>query len=131
MKYNFDEIINRKNTNSLKYDFAVERGKPANVLPLWVADMDVMAAPEIIAAIIAGCQHGIFGYSDVKRDYFLTIAKWLDESFNWKVQENWMVKAPGVVFSMAMAVMGIINAANGESKPLPLFGRHTLIKPTT
>ncbi len=121
MKYNFDEIINRKNTNSLKYDFAVERGKPANVLPLWVADMDVMAAPEIIAAITAGCQHGIFGYSDVKRDYFLTIAKWLDESFSWKVQEDWLVKAPGVVFSIAMAIRAFTKPGDSILIQRPVY----------
>jgi len=127
MKYNFDEIIDRKNTNSLKYDFAVERGKPSNVLPLWVADMDVMAAPEIIAAITAGCQHGIFGYSDVKRDYFLTIAKWLDESFNWKVQEDWMVKAPGVVFSMAMAIRAFTKPGDSILIQRPVYYPFSLI----
>ena len=127
MKYNFDEIIDRKNTNSLKYDFAVERGKPANVLPLWVADMDVMAAPEIVAAITAGCQHGIFGYSDVKRDYFLTIAKWLDESFNWKVQEDWMVKAPGVVFSMAMAIRAFTKPGDSILIQRPVYYPFSLI----
>jgi len=127
MKYNFDEIIDRKNTNSLKYDFAVERGKPANVIPLWVADMDVMAAPEIVAAITAGCQHGIFGYSDVKRDYFLTIAKWLDESFNWKVQEDWMVKAPGVVFSMAMAIRAFTKPGDSILIQRPVYYPFSLI----
>ena len=60
--YNFDKITNRKGTNCLKYDFAVERGKPADVLPLWVADMDFPVSEEISKSLHAAVEHGIYGY---------------------------------------------------------------------
>ena len=66
MRYDFDTVIDRKNTNSLKYDFAVERGRPADVLPLWVADMDFKAPEPVLAALHSAVDHGIFGYSEVK-----------------------------------------------------------------
>ena len=75
-KYNFDEIINRQNTNSLKYDFAVERGRPADVLPLWVADMDFRAPEPVLNALQDAVAHGIFGFSDVKSDYWEMVANW-------------------------------------------------------
>ncbi|MEE0116699.1 MAG: aminotransferase, partial [Lachnospiraceae bacterium] len=65
-KINFNIVVNRKNTNCLKYDFAVRRGRPENVLPLWVADMDFKVAPEITQAIEKRVAHGIFGFSEVK-----------------------------------------------------------------
>ena len=70
MKYNFNEIIDRKGTDSLKYDFAVERGLPKDVLPLWVADMDFPVEDHIKEALIKAAEHAIFGYSDTKDDYF-------------------------------------------------------------
>ena len=59
----FDKVINRKNTRCLKYDFAVKRGKPADVLPLWVADMDFETSSYIEDALVARAKEGIFGYS--------------------------------------------------------------------
>ena len=63
--YNFDREIDRKKTNSLKYDFAVERGRDVDVLPLWVADMDFQAPKPVLDALQNAVSHGIFGYSEV------------------------------------------------------------------
>lgn len=61
VSYDFDKIIDRRNTDCLKYDFAVQRGRPQDVLPFWVADMDFPIAQEITEALVQRCQHGIFG----------------------------------------------------------------------
>lgn len=66
----FDTVVDRRNTNCLKYDFAVYRGKPENVLPLWVADMDFKVSSYIEDAIINQARHGIYGYSEVAEEYF-------------------------------------------------------------
>lgn len=104
MSSQFDTIINRKNSHSLKYDFAAERGKKENILPLWVADMDFKVAPEITEALEKGIRHGIYGYSESKTDYFKAVQKWFLEKHNYEVKEEWMVKTPGVVFAIAQAI---------------------------
>lgn len=107
MKYNFNEIIDRKGTDSLKYDFAVERGLPKDVLPLWVADMDFPVEDHIKEALIKAAEHAIFGYSDTKDDYFEVLSSWYERRFFWKVKKEWLVKTPGVVFAIAMAIQAL------------------------
>lgn len=64
---NFDEVIDRRNTDCLKFDFAERRGKPADVLPLWVADMDFKTSSLVLDALTERVQHGIFGYTRAER----------------------------------------------------------------
>lgn len=104
MNYNFDEIIDRKNTNSLKYDFAMEYGKPEDVLPLWVADMDFKTPPEVTNTLIKSAKHGVFGYTEVKNDYFLSVKNWFFTGFNFKIEQEWLVKTPGIVYAICMAI---------------------------
>lgn len=101
---NFDEIIQRKGTDCLKYDFAKMRGMPENVLPLWVADMDFKTSSYVEDAVIERTRHGIFGYSDGQGEYFHAVAGWMSRHHNWKVEPGWLIKTPGVVFALAMAV---------------------------
>lgn len=107
MRYDFDQIIDRKNTNSVKYDFAAERGKPEGLLPLWVADMDFQAPPEVIDALHKVAAHGIFGYSDAKPDYFQALAAWYADRFDWQIKKDWLLRAPGVVFTLCTAVRAL------------------------
>ena len=100
----FDRIIDRKNTRCLKYDFAVKRGMPEDVLPLWVADMDFETSSYIEDALTERVKEGIFGYSDVQTPYFEIIRDWMIRHHDWEPQEKWLIKTPGVVFALAMAV---------------------------
>lgn len=120
-KYNFDEEIDRRNTNCLKYDFAKERGKQEGILPLWVADMDFRTAPEIIDALVKEAQHGIFGYSEVKDDYFEALYNWFLKHFNWKTEKEWLVKTPGVVFAIAAAVRAFTEEGDGVLLCQPVY----------
>ena len=86
--YNFDKIINRKGTNCLKYDYAVERGKPADVLPLWVADMDFTVSEEITKSLHAAVDHGIYGYTQPKDAYYNAITNWMEKNHNWKTKRG-------------------------------------------
>lgn len=104
MKYNFDEIIDRKNTNSLKYDFAVERGKQEDILPLWIADMDFKVPDCVTKALKTSVAHGIFGYTEVKEDYFKPIHDWFVKYHNWNTEFSWLVKTPGIVFAIGLAI---------------------------
>ncbi len=101
---NFDAVIDRKGTDCLKYDFAVRRGMPEDVLPLWVADMDFQTSSYVEDAVIERTKHGIFGYSEVGEEYFEAVAGWMREHHHWDIKPEWLIKTPGVVFALAMAV---------------------------
>lgn len=120
-KINFNIVVNRKNTNCLKYDFAVRRGRPENVLPLWVADMDFKVAPEITQAIEKRVAHGIFGYSEVKEEYFEAVSVWMEQKHGWHVKEDWLVKTPGVVFALAMAVQAFTEPGDAVIIQQPVY----------
>ncbi|MDD6571259.1 MAG: pyridoxal phosphate-dependent aminotransferase [Thermoflexaceae bacterium] len=117
----FDTIIDRKNTNSLKYDFAIRRGKPADVLPLWVADMDFKVSSYIQDAIVKAAEHGIFGYSETKEEYFEIVRKWMKKHYDWEVSERWLIKTPGIVFALAMAVKAYTQPGDGVLICQPVY----------
>lgn len=121
MHYDFDKITDRKNTNSLKYDFAAEFHRPADVLPMWVADMDFPAPPEVIEALKERAVHGIFGYTETKTDYFESVSRWFRESFSWRPKEEWMIKTPGVVFAIAAAVRGFTRPGDSVLIQTPVY----------
>jgi len=100
----FDVPRERRNTDSLKFDFAVRRGKPEGVLPLWVADMDFPTSSYVLDAIEERAKHGIFGYTETREDYFEALARWMKLRHNLEVRPEWVLKTPGVVFALAMAV---------------------------
>ena len=121
MKYDFSQVIERNNTLSIKYDFAKERKKPSDLLSLWVADMDFPVAQEIKEALIERCNHGIFGYSEVKTPYYEVIAKWYRERFAWQTQEKWLVKTPGVVAAIANAIRAFTNIGDAVLIQKPVY----------
>ena len=119
--YDFDSTIDRRDTNSLKYDFAVERGCPADVLPLWVADMDFRTAQPVLDALHAAVDHGIFGYSDVKEEYYRAVSAWFKKYFNWETKSEWLIKTPGVVFALAMAIRALTEPGEGVLIQTPVY----------
>lgn len=121
MSYDFDLIIDRRNTNSLKYDFAVERGKPEDTLPLWVADMDFKAPREVLDALKQAVEHGIFGYSEVKKDYFDIVHDWFYLHHGWSTKEEWLIKTPGVVFAIALAIKAFTLEGDGVMIQQPVY----------
>lgn len=121
MKYNFDEVINRYNTNSYKYDFPEKFNKPPDALPLWVADMDFRIPPQVMAAIQKVADHGIYGYADSKDDYFQAVAGWFADMHGYHVKSEWMVKVPGVVFGLGMAIKGLTAPGDKIVIQKPLY----------
>ena len=117
----FDRIIDRKNTRCLKYDFAVKRGMPEDVLPLWGADMDFETSSYIEDALTERVQEGIFGYSDVQTPYFEIIRDWMIRHHDWEPQEKWLIKTPGVVFALAMAVKAYTDPGDKVLLQQPVY----------
>ena len=121
MKYDFDKIINRTNTNSEKYDFADEWGVPKDALPMWVADMDFQTAPCIIEAMHENLNLGIFGYSEPKEEYYDALTKWYRTHFDFNIQKEWVLKTPGVVFGIAVALRALTKPGDAVLIQQPVY----------
>lgn len=117
----FDKVIERKNTDCLKYDFAVKRGKPEHVLPLWVADMDFQTSSRVIEAIIERTRHGVFGYTESGESYYEAVGSWMEKQHGWKTKQQWLVKTPGVVFALAMTVKAYTNPGDAVLIQQPVY----------
>ena len=113
MKFDFDAVVNRKNTNAIKYDLAKKRGKPEDAVSLWIADMDFPTAPCIQKAVAEKAAHGIWGYSRPDNRYYDALKKWYKERHNFEVQNEWVVNTPGVCFALATAIKAFTK--EGES----------------
>jgi len=121
MTYNFDRIIDRSNTDSLKYDFATRRGMPEDILPLWVADMDFATPDEVTEALVERCRHGIFGYSEGREAYFEALHNWYESRYGWKVKREWLVKTPGVVYAINQAIQAYSLVGEGVIIQEPVY----------
>ena len=88
MNYNFDEIIDRSNTDSSKIDNLKPLFGNEDLIPLWVADMDFKSPPAIIKALIERVEHGVFGYTVKSNEYFDSIVNWLDRRHRWKIKRD-------------------------------------------
>lgn len=118
---NFDEVINRKNTGCIKYDFAVKRGMPEDILPLWVADMDFKTSSYIEDALVERARHPIFGYTEPLEDYFNAIKSWMKKHHDWDIKEEWIIKTPGVVFALAMAIKAFTKPGDAVLLQSPVY----------
>lgn len=118
----FAKKIERKNTDSLKYDFAVERGKPEGVLPLWVADMDFKTSSFILDELIKRVEHGVFGYTETSDRYFESVAGWMKRRHGLEISDKKQIlKTPGVVFALAMAVKAYTKVGEAVLIQQPVY----------
>jgi len=120
MKYDFDRIIDRTNSCSIKYEPSW-RGKPDDVLPMWVADMDFAAPPCVQEALVSRAQHGIYGYSEPDTGYFDVTRKWFEERFGWTVRRDWLTITPGVVNALYLAVRALTKPNDGIVIQQPVY----------
>ncbi len=128
--YDFKSIIPRRDTDSVKWDV-----KP-NELPMWVADMDFKAAPEIITAMQKKVQFGIFGYEEPHTDYFNAVANWYESEHQTRPDPDWMIFCTGVVPSISSTVRRVSNVGDNVVVQAPVYnifynsilnnGRHVL-----
>ena len=112
MRYDFDKMTDRKGVGSLKWDV------PEGELPMWVADMDFETAPEIVEALRARVEHGIFGYSVVTQDWYGAYQDWWSRRHHLEMEADWLVFCTGVVPALSSAV-----------RKLTTVGENVLIQP--
>ena len=103
MKYNFDELIERRGTNCVKWD---ESPSP-EVIPLWVADMDFRVAPAIQKALQQRVEHGVFGYNIVPESYYEAVISWFHRRHQWDIQRSWILYTTAVVPAMSCVVKAL------------------------
>lgn len=96
MKYNFDKVVNRKNTDCYKWDTTKD-----GVIPMWVADMDFEVAPKIVESIIKKANHKIFGYTIISDKYYEAEISWSKKRFNFDLQKEWIEATTGVIPSLS------------------------------
>ncbi len=109
MKYNFDEIVDRKNSDSIKWGNLEELYGDEEVLPMWIADMDFRSADEIIDALKERVEHGVFGYIYRQDSFYDAIINWVKERFNWEIKKEWILFTPGVVMGLNIGVRELIE----------------------
>ena len=126
-KYNFDKIVERRGTNSSKWDgdiraYVEDIDYPlGGLLPLWVADMDFEAAPEIREALAERVRHGIFGYSIVPDSCYDAIIEWEEKRHGWRIEKDWLLFAPGAVSAAHMAVQAYCQPGDNVIIQRPVY----------
>ena len=104
MKYNFDKITDRHGTDALKTDVLQARYGRADLLPLWVADMDFETPPFIVDALRHRLEHPIFGYTVEPADYWPAVTDWIRQHHAWDVKREWLSYIPGIVKGIGMVI---------------------------
>lgn len=104
MKYNFDEVIERKGTDSVKWDGVESRWGRNDLIPMWVADMDFRTAPFVVEALKKRLEHEVLGYTFACKEWSESIVKWLRNRHGWAIRENMLTFTPGIVRGLAFAV---------------------------
>jgi len=106
MKYNFDEVIDRTNYHSVKWDeLETKFGDiPNDVLPMWIADMEFRSPKPVIEAIKNAAEHGIYGYTSRPDSYYRAIIDWMERRHDWKIKKDWMAFSPGVVPALSFII---------------------------
>ena len=112
MTYHFDAPIDRRGSGDLKHEALREMFGKADLLPLWVADMDWATPPFVVNAIKARLEHPILGYTVMPKDYWKVVSRWILEHHQWTVSEEWMT-----------------YVENGDSHPrTPVWNIHTNVR---
>ena len=119
--YNFDELIDRTHTNCIKYDGRKVFFGNADVLPLWVADMDFRTPDFIVEAIKERAEKDIYGYTFRGESYNLSIVNWLKRRHNWDIKPEWISFSPGVVAGLTLAIEALSKPGDGVIIQPPVY----------
>ena len=117
MKYDFDEIIPRRDTHSYKWDTATE----PDTLPMWVADMDFRTAPTIVEALQKRVSHGIFGYTKVPQMYYDAIINWFLRRHHWQINQEWIIYTTGVVPAISAVIKALTTPGDRVLVQTPVY----------
>lgn len=126
-QYDFDEVIDRKGSNAVKYDsLGVNYGKE-NLIPLWVADMDFRTPDFILDALRKRLDHPILGYPILPDSYIHSIIEWLSYKHNWSVQPEWLTYIPGIVKGIGLVLQVFTNPGDKVIIQPPVYHPFRLV----
>jgi len=120
-QHDFERVINRENTSSVKWGLTKELFGVSDVLPMWVADMDFQPPIEVIQALQKRLEHGIFGYTYLAETTSAAIKHWLEHRHNWKIEHDWILYDTGVVPSIATAIKAFTNHGDKVMLQAPVY----------
>ncbi|SIS43955.1 MalY/PatB family protein [Salimicrobium flavidum] len=118
---NFKEVIERKGTRSVKWDFADKLFKNEDILPMWVADMDFQVPDAVTTALQNRVSHGIFGYTLPDEDVKNTITSWVKNHYDYEIEKDWIFYSPGVVPSLHMLVQALSEIGDNVLIQTPVY----------
>ncbi|SDJ63189.1 MalY/PatB family protein [Salimicrobium halophilum] len=118
---NFEDVIERKGTRSVKWDFADMLFKNEGVLPMWVADMDFQVPEAVTKALQDRVSHGIFGYTMPDDEVKQTIVDWVSNHYDYKIEKDWIFYSPGVVPSLHMLVQALSEVGDHVLIQTPVY----------
>lgn len=121
MKYDFNKVIKRTNTNCFKWDLAPAVFKNSGVLPMWVADMDFKSPPEVIAALKSRCAHGIFGYGARPDSYYESFINWAKKRYDFNIKKEEIIFSPGIVPALSLCVAAFTCEGDGVIIQPPVY----------
>ncbi|HEX3015740.1 MAG TPA: PatB family C-S lyase, partial [Desulfobacteria bacterium] len=104
LEYDFDRVVDRTNTNSIKWNFCEELFGAPDVLPMWVADMDFKTPQPVIDALVQVAEHGIYGYSKMRDNYYQAVTSWSLNRHGWELNPDWIVFSPGIVPALSWLI---------------------------
>jgi len=116
-KFNFDEIVDRRHTHTIKWD----KCPTDDVIPMWIADMDFKAAPCIIDALKKRLEHGVFGYANVPDEFFTSIINWFGRRHSWKINRDWIEYTTGVVPAIDAVLRAITTPGDNVVILTPIY----------
>lgn len=121
MRYDFDEVLDRRGTHSLKWDHCRTAFGLDDVIPMWVADMDFAAPAPVADAVRARAAHGAYGYASVPDSFWESAIGWLRRRHGWEVQRGWLGRAPGVVPALSLCVNAFTDPGDGVVVQTPVY----------
>jgi len=121
MAYDFDRVVDRHGTSSVKWDYEQQYTGTTGLLPLWVADMDFPVASPILEAIQRRADHGIFGYVREPESYFEAAKAWLERRHRWTVRREWMIASPSVLSALSTAILAFTAPGDGICIQPPVY----------
>ena len=121
MKHDFDRIIDRNGTESLKWVYPRKVLGVEDAIPMWVADMDFEAPPEVVGALTRRAAHGIFGYPIVPPTFWDAVIDWQRRRHGWGLSRTWLAKAPGVVPAVNFSVRAFTRPGDGIVVQTPVY----------